>query len=329
MLKPPITKTNILKMDNNFKGAVALYDYIISYTKTGYKIDEYKTEISPFRGEAANSFSDALANLAFLTYEHGLGIETSLKNSYDKEERTRKNDAVCRQEEKLLLAKKKLALAEISAEEYVSELESQIKALESRNAEVESIHKELYKLRDRNEELIYKSFLSEAKVEQISREFEDSKDSYEKEIEDIKADCNTRIRENLAKSDAELKSLVDEYNTKIACANDEAHTMRDELQNEIDNMKKLVEKSEKALAEFDEQNKKLVQEKLCCEAKIKAIKMQQNLMTEEDDFTEREAFAELEAEFEAFKKFYKSQWNKAKKKIRSKILTSENIKGKK
>ena len=105
--------------------------------------------------------------------------------------------------------------------------------------------------------------------------------------------------------------------------------MRDELQNEIDNMKKLVEKSEKALAEFDEQNKKLVQEKLCCEAKIKAIKMQQNLMTEEDDFTEREAFAELEAEFEAFKKFYKSQWNKAKKKIRSKILTSENIKGKK
>ena len=36
MLKPPITKTNILKMDNNFKGAVALYDYIISYTKPGY-----------------------------------------------------------------------------------------------------------------------------------------------------------------------------------------------------------------------------------------------------------------------------------------------------
>ena len=40
MLKPPITKTNVLKMDNNFKGAVALYDYIIAYDKPGYTIEK-------------------------------------------------------------------------------------------------------------------------------------------------------------------------------------------------------------------------------------------------------------------------------------------------
>ena len=27
-LKPPITKTNVLKRDNNFKGAMALYEYV-------------------------------------------------------------------------------------------------------------------------------------------------------------------------------------------------------------------------------------------------------------------------------------------------------------
>ena len=329
LLKPPITKTNILKMDNNFKGAVALYDYIISYTGPGYETDEFKTEISPFRGETASEFSDVAANLAFLTYEHGLGIETVLKNSYDKEERKRKDEAIRRREEKLIATKKKLALAEIPAEEYVYELENQIKALESRNAEVDAIRKELYKLRDRNEELIYKAVLSDEKAEKISRDSEASKDSYEKAIEDIKADCNTRIRESTIKSDTELKALHDEYHAKINAAHDEAQKVREDFEKELDNMKKLIEKSEKALAEFDEQNKKLTEEKLCCEARIKALKMQQNLMTDEDDFTEREAFAELEAEFNAFKKFYKIQWGKAKKKIRSKILTSDNIKGKK
>ncbi|MBQ8862152.1 MAG: hypothetical protein IJ021_05380, partial [Clostridia bacterium] len=94
-------------------------------------------------------------------------------------------------------------------------------------------------------------------------------------------------------------------------------------------MKKLVEECEKTRAQLLEQNRKLSEEKLCCEAKLKALKIQQNLMKDEDDFTEKESFAELEAEYEAFKKFYKSQWSKAKKKIRSRILTSENIKGKK
>ena len=329
MLKPPITKTNILKMDNNFKGAVALYDYIISYTKPGYEIKEHKTEISPFQGETANEISDVLAMLSFLTYEHGLGIETTLKNNYDKEERERKDEAIRRREEKLLSAKKKLALSELSAEEYIAELENQIKALESRNSEVDSIRKELYRLRDKNEELIYKSFLSETKAEKISHDFEDSKNSFEKEIDDMKADFNVRIRENLMKANVELKSVRDDYDAKISSVKDEARQIQDDFQNEVDNMKKLVEECEKTRAQLLEQNRKLSEEKLCCEAKLKALKIQQNLMKDEDDFTEKESFAELEAEYEAFKKFYKSQWSKAKKKIRSRILTSENIKGKK
>jgi hypothetical protein len=45
MLKPPITKTNILKMDNNFKAAVALYDYLLSYHKDGYSFESRNVEI--------------------------------------------------------------------------------------------------------------------------------------------------------------------------------------------------------------------------------------------------------------------------------------------
>ena len=35
MVKPPIVKTNVLKMNNNFKNALVLYDYIASYKGDG------------------------------------------------------------------------------------------------------------------------------------------------------------------------------------------------------------------------------------------------------------------------------------------------------
>ena len=34
MLRPPITRTNVLRMNNNFKNAVALYDYLANYFLT-------------------------------------------------------------------------------------------------------------------------------------------------------------------------------------------------------------------------------------------------------------------------------------------------------
>ena len=35
-LKPPVTKTNVLRMDKNFKEVVALYDYITAYDRDGF-----------------------------------------------------------------------------------------------------------------------------------------------------------------------------------------------------------------------------------------------------------------------------------------------------
>ena len=44
MIKPPITKTNVLKMNNNFKNALALYEYISTYKGLGYEVKEVVKE---------------------------------------------------------------------------------------------------------------------------------------------------------------------------------------------------------------------------------------------------------------------------------------------
>ena len=67
-LKPPITKTNILKMDNNFKGAVALYDYIVAYDKPGYTVEVSTVNLNPFSDILAEDLSEAGSMLAFLVY---------------------------------------------------------------------------------------------------------------------------------------------------------------------------------------------------------------------------------------------------------------------
>ena len=42
MIKDPIVKTNVLKMNNDFKNSLALYDYLVSYTKMGFAAVEIK-----------------------------------------------------------------------------------------------------------------------------------------------------------------------------------------------------------------------------------------------------------------------------------------------
>ena len=117
MLKPPITKTNVLKMDNNFKGAVALYDYIIAYDKAGYTVEQKVTELAPFDDVLADEVSEVGALLSFLTYSYGLELNGLLKQRFDTDEAKRKALEIEKKQEKLALLKKRLASSEESVEE--------------------------------------------------------------------------------------------------------------------------------------------------------------------------------------------------------------------
>ena len=51
-------------------------------------------------------------------------------------------------------------------------------------------------------------------------------------------------------------------------------------------------------------------------------------MTDDDTYIDKESFDELEREYEAFTKFFKSQWKKSRKNIRKEMLTVKNFKNK-
>lgn len=148
MLKPPITKTNVLKMDKNFKGAVALYDFIIAYDKPGYTIEYMKNELSPFKSDVADEIADTAALTAFLAYEHGLGIKSDLKARYELEEEKRRLADIDNKKSQLRALAKRLAKSEISIEEYVAALEKQVKSMSSECEKMPPLLDELERLRN-------------------------------------------------------------------------------------------------------------------------------------------------------------------------------------
>lgn len=92
-LKPPVTKTNVLRMDKNFKEVVALYDYITAYDRDGFIVEEEERQVDCSDKELAEQFTDPVLLLSFLTYEHGLGIEEELKEAFEQEELRRREEA--------------------------------------------------------------------------------------------------------------------------------------------------------------------------------------------------------------------------------------------
>jgi hypothetical protein len=173
-LKPPVTKTNVLKMNQNFKGALALYDYLVAYPGLGYSTEETKKRLNPFTDGVADEMSEILALASFLTYEHGLGIKDYLKKAYDEEEERRKEEQKQRLAEQIESLRRRIRESGLSAEEYMLLLEKRNRMLEADSAqlvlakeEIESLKAEQARLLGIIEEKAQKIVALEAYIEEL------------------------------------------------------------------------------------------------------------------------------------------------------------------
>ena len=334
MLKPPITKTNVLKMNNNFKGAVALYDFIIAYDKRGYTVETKVNTISPFKEELADEIAEAGSLVSFLAYEYGLGIKQELKDAYEREEGRRAAAEINKRAERIEAIKKKCDDANMSIEEYVVMLETQLRELKGESQRAETLADKFIDEREKNRLLAENISNLNSDIEKLHADIDDAEN---KHIEEM--------RELSQKHDGEVKALGEKHNAEILKMREDAQAAEARYVSELVNTRKesrdQIEqiKSESAAAindakkecaqckseldvkckEFDE----LLEEKRLAEARIKAL----GGITE--DYTERDRFNELEKEYAAFTKVYNQQWEKTKKQIKKNNLNFKNLRGQK
>ena len=346
MLKPPITKTNVLKMNNNFKGAMALYSFIVAYDKPGYTTEIHEDVIAPFRDELADELAEAGGMISFLTYEWGLGIKQELRARFQREEERRTAEKIRQREERIAAMKRKLKNGGVSLEEYIVTLEEQLKALEGESKRAESLADEVERLRDVEKRQAAEIASLGVEIANLHQFIIDEKQRHFEEMEALKRKHEEEIHELIVKHETEIAELRASYENEINLLREkhaeeinalgEAHAKEIEeltarAKEELDaatarhndamtRANELREKLERELSETKSENEAISDRLNVSEARLKVH------LGIERDLTDRDSFNELEREFNSFKKLYNEQWSKAKRAIRKKHINMKNIK---
>ena len=322
MLKPPITKTNVLKMDNNFKGAVALYDYIIAYEGDGYTVTEDIHSINPFGDELAEDMAETELLLSFLTYRYGLDLGPSLKAAFEKDEAERRLAELKQRTEQLETLRRRMERSEMSSEEYILQLEKQVRSLQHEvdrigalvneleehkqneielGNEVASLLARVAELEELNQqaEIAHSEALFEAEQSYIQDknailetknaiidlhaiEMNALKDAHAVELSTLRGTCEDEKAALEQEHVAEITALLDTHGAERAAWEAEMESTREEHREEVDGLQKTIDEKQAEVDQLSAAYDELAEEKLQVEARLTGQKAIKGSMTAEE-----------------------------------------------
>ncbi|MCR5079369.1 MAG: DUF2357 domain-containing protein [Bacilli bacterium] len=326
----PVTKTNVLKMNTNFKETLFVFDYVCAYNKPGYTVTETTKTIAPLSEEQENSFTDIILLSSFLSYEFNNAIEEDLRKSYLEEEKRRqtlRDDEVLKHIQELMAKAKK---SDKAIGEYLLALEEGYHILEKRVEEAK-------------EELENKIAEYEERIEEINKahqkEIEDLIEDHEQELFEVRKDCAEQINDVIIKQQEALeeakKEIAAKYVSTIESKDLEIINKKEEAtmaKREIEELKQdnatLSTAVDKAKEECDKKIKEIEEELELAQAENMALRAAKGKMSANPkDFTSKERFDELEHELEVLQKFFDRAWKYTKKEIKAKHYKEIRKKG--
>lgn len=359
MIKPPIVKTNVLKMNNNFKNALALYDYIAAYNGSGYSFEEVNTDFAPYSEQLADELAESFLMTSFAAYKIGNGIEDLLESAYEEEEKRRKEEENKKLEERLKRLKKRALESNKSLEEYVLLLDERNRALERDSEELAVVRQEISALNHRidvitlekkelNRRFTELSGLIDEKDGEIAalnqKYIEDTaalKNAHEQELAAIKGDCERQIESKQLEFAEKISQTISEHEAKLSELNAEKQRLEEnarsvkekeeKLDDEITRREKEIE--QKYSAEYEEKARAAkktaddaVKELALVRGELDGMRASSGKLQPSTDYASRERFVELQEAYAAFEKFFKAQWGITKKEIRKQVLWAKREK---
>ena len=328
----PVTKTNVLKMNTNFKETLAIFDYVCAYNKPGYTITETENVIAPLSIEQEDAFSDVILLSSFLTYEYNNHLEDRLHKEYLLEVKRRKEI-----EEQKVLDRIKELMDKASKSgkdlgEYLLMLEEGYKILESR---VEELKQKLETVvAEYEQKIVDLNIKHEEEMQELAQKH------YE-EILEINNQHQIELQEQAAKHEEDMANLrasleqeygaiieeknkcIEEKNTEISAKNEEIATQ----QVKIGELNELVVSKDLEITQTKEQCEKEITLAHAENLALRAEKGQPKVNPR--DFTTKERFDELENEMNVLKEFFDKSWQATKKEIKKAHYSQIKPKGKK
>ncbi len=357
MLKPPITRTNALKMDNAFRHALALYDYVSAYTKPGFTVEETKKTINPFPDDMGDDFAETILLSSFLVYEYGNGLKHQLQEAYEEEEARREAERAAHLRKQLDQLRARVQKSGQSLEEYLLLLEERNRFLEQLPKQLEAAQKTIEEQENTIREAIaqqekYRQTIVELNETIVQKE-EEMKALCERHEAEIRALCEkheTEMRELCEKHEAEIAELRTQHEEELARERSLAEeTLQKERDERIAERERLISEYERQRREaeerytstlseltqnyetsVDERDQKidaaekeleeLKEQRLLLQAELHGLRASKDIAVDEEDFTSEKRYKELVAELNALDQFISKQWSGAKKRIRHEYL---------
>jgi DNA repair exonuclease SbcCD ATPase subunit len=311
-----ITKTNVLTMNENFSNSLELYEYLLNYDKKCYHVNKV-TEVVPIS-----------SSLAFPM----LGLEllvSLLKESKTDDYEIKKNEIIADEKKKAIdeLSKRIDKIKEkyqADPSSYVAILEDKINLLESENMQMQVLRDNLDKivlvkegldkdnkaLRMDIDNLLSKLRDLEARLKDVNAsedlirtEYEDKLKEKNKEIEELKEALEK-------KTNALQEALIQKQN-----AISKTDKLKEDLSNERKKYDELKRTSDLEIESKDKEINERLDFKRLNEVRFKGIQAMAGEINSENAETSKEAFDELEDEYNAFTSYYEEVWKKTKKEI--------------
>ena len=285
LLRPPITRTNVLLHNPNFVAAFDLYCFLTDYEGEGFQATERQ------RSEEDTLTDWEIATLvsltSYLSHRWG-GMQEALEERFEAAQALRRKQA--EQEQKARLAQLKARSGESleSALAYMLELERRNESLEAYSDQIAAA-KALHSETQAQLELALQTQTQlQAQIALLENTVVD-KDQLIRQAELDQERLRNAIRQQQEQEAARLDALRQEHNL------------------ELQRQKDLFLQEYAALAES-----------------LRVKNAREHAREDTDaDLSSREAFAELEAEYAAFRRFYQKQWKAAKRKIRQEHLNKK------
>lgn len=222
MLKPPITRTNVLKMNQNFRGAMKLYEFIAAYDRDGYEIKTETKTVSPFVGTVGDEIAESVELSLFLTYEHGLGIKDYFKENYEREEERRRRAEAKKLAEQIRNISRQIKESGLSPEEYINMLERRIRDLEKESEELVVARKLIDSMQAEIDHFKTELLHSQDTVRSLGEEITRLNQKYVDDMNAAELAHLEHVREINAEHEQRMIELQDEHAASIVALN-EAH----------------------------------------------------------------------------------------------------------
>ena len=348
-VRPPITQTNLLKKNPNFKKAMELWSFLDSYKRKGFEIvgEEYQGKMTE---QVQQDIYFAMGFEHFMmTIATNPGLRNILQQKYEEE-----NARIAEEEAKPQKTREAVMKAQIDAvrkeemeirlreirerEKKILELTNEVKSLkitvEQKEQQIMTLKGQISVLEDQIQEL--KEELKETKLKLLEAE---------NEIKALKAE-NQALKEKIE----ELNRTIDELNNKIDKLNEQIRVLNDRIQvlmaenarmqSKIKEQEAVIEQQTARIAELEQQTAEqlakiaaLTDNLAKCEAEIESNKKEITSLTNRNDElvntlqNERTAHKakveQMNADFAAKTQAAEEKFKSEKKALQRKIDDSE------